>query len=200
MEQTTIAYWKLIDSVCAKPHPDFSSLFLDKKLKDAFIKNCDSTYKECKQNNMKDNVSSLDRHKVAAILLTEALKLGIVKSKDEKHIDNASRLFIGPEKVLLICAINYLAQEANRIIARCTNPPLEKMNSFSFPDALSCKTSYDDISCRLLHQAKNNHTLSVMDLADKFFLLEYIAVKEYYKNDADSVFKVLRNSVVKSDK
>lgn len=195
MKSTTKAFWKLVSEWCAELSKGENALFLDGTTKNEYITNCDNAYDFCKTHNMKKGVRNLDRHKIASILVIEAIKLGIVKRKDGKNADNDRQIFIGVEKVLFACAINYLAQQVNLEI-RKDKKDIPVMQNFPLPMALSCSTGYDDITCRLLHYGNENNTLSILDLADKFFLLEYIAINTYYGTRADEVFSLLRESAI----
>lgn len=44
------------------------------------------------------------------------------------------------------------------------------------PNAQSCGTPYMEIMCRNLYYAKNDYKLNPLDLADRLFLVEYIAL------------------------
>ncbi len=52
----------------------------------------------------------------------------------------------------------------------------KKIEQFIFPDAQSCKTSYIDIICRNLYYARTDFQMNPLDLADRLFLIEYIAL------------------------
>ena len=113
MKSTTKAFWKLVSEWCAELSEGENALLLDGAKKNEYITNCDNAYDFCKTHNMKKGVRNLDRHKIASILVIEAIKLGIVKRKDGKNADNDRQIFIGVENVLFGCAINYLAQQVN---------------------------------------------------------------------------------------
>lgn len=194
MKSTTMEFWKLISAWCNQLSKGSNALIVNSALKGQYVARCDIAYKSCMEHNMKNGVHNLDRHKIAAILVIEALELDVIQRKDGKNVDNEKQIFIGQEKVLLACAINFLAHQINAEIKK-QKVNLKVMNEFPLPKAFSCSTRYDDITCRLLHYGKENGTLSLLDLADKFFLLEYIAISEYYKEDASAVFSLLREAV-----
>lgn len=198
MKSTTMAFWKLISEWCNVLSEGENSLIIDSSVQKEYIAKCDEAYDYCKSHNMKKGVQHLDRHKIASILVLEGFKLDVVKRKDGKNADNEKQIFIGQEKVLFACAINYLAQQINLAIKKSQND-IKPMRNFPLPQAFSCNTGYDDITCRLLHYGKENGTLSVLDLADKFFLLEYIAIISYYGDSATQVFSLLMDSTVSTN-
>lgn len=191
MKSTTMAFWKLISEWCNVLSKGEDSLIVDTSAQKEYIARCDEEYDNCKSQNMKKGVQNLDRHKIASILVIEGLKLDIVKRKDGKNADNEKQVFIGQEKVLFACAINYLAQQINLEIKK-SKKDIKFMHNFPLPLAFSCNTGYDDVTCRLLHFAKEKDALSVLELADKFFLLEYIAINAYYGDGADQVLALLK--------
>lgn len=194
MKATTRAYWKLISEQCNLLSSGKDAMYIDESLKDEYIAKCDETYKQFKVSQMSRDVVNLDRHKVAAILLKEALDLKIIKRKDGKNADTSKQLFIGPQKILLICVISYLAQEINGILKMQGNDMLP-MGQFKMPVPFSCTTSYIDILSRLLRNEEDANKLYILSLSEKFFLLEYIAIQSYYGDAAEQVFQILRKPV-----
>jgi len=194
MKTTTKAFWSAVSQQCGQLSTETDHIYIDASLKDGYIVACDVEYKKCKDENMNKSVQNLDRHKVAAILVIQGLTLDIVKRKDGNEADTEEKIFIGKEKAILSCAISYLAQQIN-IIIRNSGRSFDLINRFILPTAFSCQTDYIDIMCRLLHYGKKQSTLSVLDLADHFFLLEYIAIAEYYRENAHEVYALLRQSV-----
>lgn len=77
------------------------------------------------------------------------------------------------------------------------------MKEFVLPNAFSCETKYIDIMCRNLMYTKEagtltdpEHALTVeMELAEKFFLLEYIAISSIYQDKAGDIYHFLRQAV-----
>ena len=191
MKATTNVFWNAVSRKCKELSTQDDVLLLDESLKDAYLESCDAAYKKCKEENMHEGVENLDRHKVVAILVIQGLALDIVKRKGINDVDTEKDIFIGKEKALLICAISYIAQQINKAIDE-SHEAIDTMSRFILPKAFSCKTNYIDIMCRLLHYGKQGHTLTILDLADHFFLLEYIAISECYGDKAALVYEILR--------
>lgn len=197
MKSTTKAYWDQVSMQCNAHSKTKDAMYLDSSLRAEYIKNCDIAYDNCKQTAMSNEVVNLDRHKVASILVTEAMKLGIIKREDNKEMKDAdtdSEFFIGPQKILLICAIHYLAQEINRILGIHGNA-VPQMTQFQLPKAFSCDTSYIDIISRLLRNELDDDKLYMLSLAEKFFLLEYIAIQAFYGDSTEKVYALLRKPI-----
>ena len=145
-------------------------------------------YERYRKNYMKANVRFLDRHKVAAILVVQGLASGIIRSEvkpSDEEID------IGPQKVLLMCAFDYIIAQTNRILVQ-KDSVLSQLDEFIFPQAWACPTAYIDILSRNLYYAEKDFMLNEMDLAEKFFLLEYICLLQLPSADARKYFAVLQ--------
>lgn len=194
MKSTTRAYWKAITKHCEALSTGKDSMYVDNSLEEKYVSNCDKAYELCMLKEMSSDVVYLDRHKVAAILVIEAAKLGVIKRKDGRIADTEDEWFIGAQKILLISAISYLAQETNRII-EASGKDIPKMTQFKMPEAFSCNTSYIDIMSRLLRNELDDGRLYVLSWSEKFFLLEYIAINSYYGDKAEQVYKLLRKPV-----
>lgn len=164
------------------------SIQFETAMESQYITNTVNRYNQYKASYMKPDVQFLDRHKVAAILVVQGLSSGIIRSNlkpSETEID------IAPQKVLLLCAFDYIVAQTNRIIEQ-KNPALKKLDEFIFPKAWSCKTTYIDILSRNLYYAEKDFMLNEMDLAEKFFLLEHICLSSLSGGNAQPYFDVLR--------
>lgn len=193
MDATTNAYWKKILEQCALFDTGRDAMYVDDSVYAEYIARCNKAYNDCKRNEMSSDVVNLDRHKVAAILVIEALKLQVIKRKDGKIADTSDEFFIGPQKILLVCAIHYLAQEINHYLEN--SGYLDKLQQFIMPRAFSCDTGYVDIMSRQLRNELNADKLYVLSLAEKFFLLEYIAIRSAYGDRAEQVYAILRKPI-----
>lgn len=192
MRETTDRYWELASQQCNILSSNGTVLSMDDSVKNRYEEECSEIYNYCKRHIMKKDVENLDRHKVAAILVAKGLELDIVKW-DTCAPPSDGMLFIGAEKLLLVCAVHYLAQQINELI-KASGTSVQPMKIFILPKVFSCNFLYIDILSRLLHTSKEEKTLSVLELADKFFLMEYIAILDYYKANANIVFDILKTS------
>ncbi len=197
MRKTTKQFWNAIakeyrESYSAEHLP----LYLMEQLKDDYFQRCDDKYNNYKEKFMKSEVKNLDRHKVAAILVVEGIALNLIRCDTIPE----NQIFIGQEKILLRCAFRYIMREFNSIIRKSN---LESMQNFVLPEAFSCETKYIDIMCRnlmytkesgILTDSKNALTVE-MELAEKFFLLEYIAIRSIYRDKAEDIYRFLRQAV-----
>lgn len=198
MRKTTEQFWNAIARGCQESYSaKYLPLCLMMGLKDKYLKQCDDQYNNYKAKFMKSEVKNLDRHKVAAILVVEGIALNII------HCDNIPKdqIFIGQEKILLTYAFRYIMRDFNSIIR---NSGFERMKQFVLPEAFSCETKYIDIMCRNLMYTRETGILAdpkmalnvEMELAEKLFLLEYIAISAIYQDKAGEVYNFLRQTIV----
>lgn len=127
----------------------------------------------CKKH-MKQKAKSLDRHKVAAIIVVAAMRAQLISSKE---IAKSGYLNLITEKIITEVAFAWIKNELNLKISK--NDPSLKVDSLSMPEAFSCDTPYFYIFCRNLYYSYNDNYLNVLELAEKLFLIEYIVVKEH---------------------
>lgn len=197
MKKTTEQFWNALERECLKNYSaELLPLYLVKAEKEKYLQQCDDRYGEYKRKFMKPEVENLDRHKVAAIMVGEGIARNIICCDSSF----GNQIFIGQEKILLTCAFQYIIREFNSIIK---NSGFERMKYFVLPEAFSCGTKYIDIMCRNLVYTKKTKVFAdpeialniEMELAEKFFLLEYIAISAVYKEKAEEVYAFLRQAV-----
>ena len=193
MTKTTRNFIESVKEECEVLKEARMPLFFDNDVEESYVKRCNEVYESYKRTYMDEAVTSLDRHKVAAILVIEAVAMELVKMNKEELSDGD--IFIGKSKVPFVCALRYIQREYNSIIKGSN---IREMTSFALPDAFSCDTKYIDIMCRIqfysekLYDQPTFVDIAVMDLADRFFLLEYIAIQKFYKEDTEKVYETLR--------
>lgn len=128
-------------------------------------------YKYILDNYMKDKNESLDRHKVAAIIIIAIIKAAVLKPKtlDEK--------FTGNYALAVDVALNYMLDEVNEILRENDK---QRIEGYVFPKATTCKTEYYKIFYRNIYYIEKNAewTLNPLDIAERLFLLEYITLLE----------------------
>lgn len=197
MERIARLYWQLVEMKCSKLSSGDDAMYLDASLLDSYIHNCEVEYNRCKETTMNNKVVNLDRHKIAAILVIQAMNMRVIKrvdNRDYAEADTEDKYFIGPQKILVICAIHYLAQEINRILV-FHGDNISQMTKFPLPKAFSCDTEYIDIISRLLRNELDENKLFILSLSEKFFLLEYIAIRDFYGDCTKKVYEILRKPI-----
>lgn len=162
--------WDLLSNEYNKYGQQNSNFEFDITKKEAFEKfftqSCDKIIKKY----MDASVETLDRHKVAALIVISILEVDAISYI---NLDDDC-VFIGAELLALKVGLAYMIEKLNeKLEAKGVN---KKIETFIFPNAQSCGTSYMDIMCRNLYYTKNDYKLNPLDLADRLFLVEYIAL------------------------
>lgn len=129
-------------------------------------------YKNILENYMKNKEESLDRHKVAAIVIIAVIKAKVLAS--QKSNDK----FTGNYALAVDVALNYMLDEVNEILKKQKSQ--QQLEGYVFPTATTCNTEYYKIFYRNLYYINTNPDwrLNPLDIADRLFLLEYITLLE----------------------
>lgn len=154
---------------CHKKYPDIK--FNENKW-DVFHKNFYTHYDNVMENFMKSKTETLDSHKQAAIITISCLESDIIIHE----LNNPNEISIVPQLIAVNAGLSYMKN--------CINVTLKKkkigkkINKYYLPIAMSCNTPYEEIVCRILYyeQYNNDMDFNVLELADRYFLLEYITL------------------------
>ena len=167
--------WDLAKSIM-KPLESESGVTFDLSRHDAFQEEFESSYKFIKNNYMQEEVSQLDRHKVAAIIVISFIESQAIRPKKTMK-EGETLVFMGDYYISLQLGLAYMLNRLNDKLKEKNSVTVEK---YVMPEAMSCGTNYIDIMARNLYFANNNRNwrLNPLDLADRFFLLEYITLIE----------------------
>lgn len=168
--------WKELEIGFSRMFKGDSNIIFDANQKSEYFQRFNNSYDQIRNKYMKSDVEFLDRHKVAALIISTAIECGIVKPlKVEENF-----IFIGLEKLALSVGLSYMQTSLNKELrARSIKPEVKK---FILPHALSCNTDYFDILSRNLYYVSSDRKntlgfkLNVLDLANTLFLIEYITL------------------------
>lgn len=168
MTKTKEQIWKMFDEVCQDmrsqdPHIIFHA---DKKQKffDSFQKMYDLILNECM--DVKRGINTLDRHKVAGIIVVSGIESEFVSMQELKN----GTVFLGKEIISLSVALSFLQAALNMELEKAGSE--KRIGQFVYPQALMCKTDYFDIMARNLFYSQKYWQMNPLELAEKFFLIE----------------------------
>lgn len=166
--------WKVIEEV-AEYYKEETHLKINisEDKKKQFALSFEKAYNNLEEKYMRSDVTALDRHKVAALIICTIIDEEIIKSLkgNEDGI-----IFLGSEMIALSIGLSYMQKSLNNIL---TNLGLFKtITGYIMPTAMACKTDYFDILARNLYFAKTDYQLNPLDIADKLFLIEYLTLKD----------------------
>lgn len=170
MTPLTKNVWALLEKESKKYTENNPNFIFDENKFDEFDAKFKNSYEHIMKNYMLPSVENLDRHKVAALIIISLLETNVIYYKD---LDEDS-IFIGGELLALKVGLAYLVEKLNEKLSERNVE--KKIQEFKFPNAQSCETAYMEIMCRNLYYAKHDYKLNPLDLADRLFLVEYIAL------------------------
>lgn len=113
----------------------------------------------------------LDRHKIAAIIMTAIINAPLIDCKS----DNQDEIYFGNYILAIDCGLDYLLDEINQVLRKNNKTEL---NAFYFPEATACKTSYYKIFFRNLYFADQKKKINTLDIAERLFLLECLTFEK----------------------
>ena len=174
MKQTIKAAWDVLNKAYDKARETYPDIKFNKDAFDAccscFVKWRDIIIK----NFMQEEVTELDRHKIAAILT-----VSIIQSKaitySGKLDDN--KVFLGQEILAVQCGLTYMQDQLNK---RLKEKGLDQIEKYIMPTPFSCKTNYFYVIARNLYyeehgtdlEGKKLWSLNPLQLANAYFFIE----------------------------
>jgi len=172
--------WTLFEFEAHKFCNENDEFVVYKDAKEIFAKSLEYYYFFIMKNFMNNDVESLDRHKVAAIIvcaLLESDPVGIsVKAK-------RNFFYLVNETVALSVALSFMQQQLKdefdyemdkKIDISKKEIPYEKLfdGFYSMPESFSCDRDFGEILARDLYYAKKHFQLNPMSLSIIMFLIE----------------------------
>lgn len=137
-----------------------------------FARLFEKQYNDVLKRFMKEGTTALDTHKQAAILTISCLEANVI----EHELNNPDQISIAPQLIAVNVALSYMKDCINDVIKRKGFG--KHIDKYYFPVAIACETPYEQIICRILYHEQNEPDMSfnVLELADRYFLLEYITL------------------------
>jgi len=138
MRETTEKYWELVGEYCAVMQNNGVQVRVKKDKKGLFCSNVENHDNEYRSKYMKSEVKSLDRHKLAAIMVVEGLELNIINAEAIEQELEQDNINIASEKILMLAALDFLKTEINKSIMRelklDSDTRLATIDKFSYPE------------------------------------------------------------------
>lgn len=164
--------WKEIQSLYEQYRITYPELIFHEEKYELFNNLFNTKYNDIMDRFMKDGTEALDPHKQAALLTICCLESYII----EHELKNTEQLSIIPQLIAIIVGLKYMLDCLNKKLLE--KGIIKKIKEYYFPIAIACDTPYIEIMCRLLYHEQNQSDMSynVLELADRYFLLEYITL------------------------
>lgn len=162
--------WETIKEGYKECSEKYVGLSFDESQLVSFRKLFEEQYNDVMNRFMKEDTSALDAHKQAAILTICCLKAKIIDHK----LDNSNQISIVPQMIAVNVGLSYMKNCINETLKK--KGINKKVDIYYLPVAIACDTPYQEIMCRILYHEQNEEDMSfnVLELADRYFLLEYI--------------------------
>lgn len=170
--------WNALKDSCGKFKERYSGIeFIDSN-RENFYSLFKENYRQIKERFMKDT-DKLDSHKQAAIITISFLKSDSIKCEVRE-----GKICIVPQLVALDVAISYMRDSLNKLLKEKN---LKEIGDYILPIPIACETPYLEVIARILYyeQSERDAQYCIMDLADRYFLIEYMNFTYYGINPLD---------------
>ena len=165
------AFWDALDDTVRYHQKNDDAVILNHDKFDSFKALATELYNSIKNTYMKPTVDTLDRHKVAAVMIVSAIKCKAVEySKPLQE----NTVFLGCEMFATEVALTWMLESMNEKL-RDSGAEIQ-ISEYYMPEAFACSTPYFEIFSRNLFFAQKHYHLNPLDIAEKLFLLEFITV------------------------
>ena len=192
MDKTIRSYASVVEQYCKVLNERGFDISFNTGEIDEYIIKVKEKYDCYKNKYLRDEVEYLDRHKMAAILVTCGVECKIINSKKTSGKTDDEKIDIGVQKILLLAAFDYLLAIINSKIDAKSGKTVDRIKKISYPEAFTCPTQFIDILSRTLYYAEKDYQLNEMELAEKFFLLEYISILKDFPDKSGEYFSILK--------
>lgn len=163
------AFWSALNSIVDYHKKDDDALILNDKFNE-FKMTATDMYNSMKNSYMKESVTTLDRHKVAAVMIASSVECNVVS-----YNRNLNKfVFLGNEMFSTEVALDWMLTSMNDKLK--SNGFKGIVSEYYMPDPFACRTPYFEIFCRSLYYAKQRNLLNPLDIAEKLFLIEHLTL------------------------
>lgn len=168
--------WSAIESEYRRFKEKSSDIVFNDEKYTIFKKTFEEQYNQVMDTFMdKTYTKELDAHKQAAIITISCLKGDIITHKVQ---DN--KISIVPQLIAINVGLSYMNDRLNELLEK--KHIKERIDKYILPVAIACNTPYIEIMSRILYyeqQDEYNIKFNILELSDRYFLLEYINLIEY---------------------
>lgn len=170
------AYWKELKNTATYYQKKNKKIVFNDNKYQEFYEAFKKTYYAIRNVYMKENVTALDRHKVAAVMIVTTIETKVISYGEELQEEQN---FLGSEMFSTEVALSWMLDTLNKKLVALGKAPIV---SYCMPKAFSCDTPYFEIFTRNLFFTHRDYRLSPLDVSEKLFLVEYISL---LKNNID---------------
>lgn len=168
--------WEVIKQGYLEGRESYPALEFHEENFQAFEGNFEKRYNDIIKKFMRPDTKALDSHKQAAIITVSCLESKIINHP----LEDDNKISIVPQLIAVNAGLSYMADCLNEVLKR--EKIEKKIDKYYLPVAMTCDTPYQEIMCRLLYYEQDGGygiSFNVLELADRYFLLEYINLLQY---------------------
>lgn len=172
MSRMTDVVWNMLKDAISQAKIKDEQVCYDDAAKSKFEALFHEKYEFVKENFMKESVETLDRHKVASIIIASLIETDVISYSGEV---SQEQTFFGKYLIAVSVGLSYMQSRLNEILIKGNQP---KIDRYLFPTAFSCTTPYFAIFARNLYftHEKTNWQLNLLDMSEILFLIEYLTL------------------------
>lgn len=190
---------------------DENGIVFDENKEEAFVNTFVDLYERVKSHYMRNDVTDLDHHKQAAIIIYSLIKNSVIYSSNYKNVEYGNNpkqiklpegqeyIFIELEKIALKAGLEYMANALNDILRKVGSGE-KQIVEYNLPEPISCDNSYFIVLVRQLfydfHYGNiSNDEVYILSLANTLYLIEYMNLIEK-KIDISKLKKSIKSGTI----
>lgn len=144
-----------------------------------FEENFERYYNLFRDDFMTEKTTELDEHKQAAVIIVSAIEAGVIHQEVREGM-----IALAPYAVPLNVSLYFLLDRINEKLKKAGE---KEITELFLPFPLACDTPYFESLCRILYLENGGAkkegiaypmSFSLVEWADRFFLLEYILLQQ----------------------
>lgn len=170
--------WEALRHTCAQIDEKSGVTFCEEKY-EQFVENFERYYQLFRDDFMTAKTTELDEHKQAAVIIVSAIEANVIRQEAK-----AGMIALAPYAVPLNVSLYFLLDRINEKLKKADE---KEIAEFFLPFPLACDTPYFESLCRILYFENGGAkeagitypmSFSLVEWADRFFLLEYILLQQ----------------------
>lgn len=170
--------WDAIRRTCEQTGEQSGVMFCAEKY-EQFADNFERYYNLFRNDFMTEKTTELDEHKQAAVIIVSAIEANAIHQEVREGM-----VALAPYAIPLNVSLNFLLDRINEKLKKVGE---KEITELFLPFPLACDTPYFESLCRILYLENGGAkeagisypmSFSLVEWADRFFLLEYILLQQ----------------------
>lgn len=170
--------WDALRRTCEQIDEKSGVMFCAEKY-EQFVDNFERYYKLLRNDFMTEKTTELDEHKQAAVIIVSAIEANAIHQEAREGM-----IALAPYAVPLNVSLYFMLDRINEKLKKAGE---REISELFLPFPLACDTPYFESLCRILYLENGGAkeegitypmSFSLVEWADRFFLLEYILLQQ----------------------